>query len=93
MELEQMLNMEEMTMATRTQMAMRAKNTKSTVLSYMWALVLDGQHIDCGEVNHTLLAEDALRHFEPLGLDDGPEADVWDWAAQIAAKYDEREGA
>ncbi len=79
-------------MATRTQAAIHAKNTESTVKRYMWDLVLDGQHIDCGEVNCTLLAEDALMEYEALGLDDSPEADIWDWAAQIAVKYDEREG-
>lgn len=79
-------------MATRTQAAIRTKNTESTVKRYMWNLVLDGQHIDHGEVNCTLLAEDALIEYGALGLDDGPEADIWEWAAQIAAKYDEREG-
>jgi hypothetical protein len=68
--------------ADREQQASRAR-----ILRYMRENINDAIDPLTGEVNATLLLEDAA---DALGVEDGEGSDAWEIAAQVATNYNER---
>jgi len=52
---------------------------------FMRSGLIDQVYLDCGEVNCTAMAEDAIREFD---LDAGTDAPVWQWAFEMSQWWD-----
>lgn len=65
------------------------KKTRKAVLNYMRTVAAEHVEPHTGEVNSTLLAEDAAYHFEHPEWLDVSEHEVWDLSVDVAQEYEQ----